>query len=140
MALVLFDTNILVDALKNYREALEEVAHWDEPAISAITWMEIYAGATPKEFPALDVLIRDVGFEVIHTDDEIARSAAKIRGDSIRNKPKIALPDAIIMATGQEIIDDQKRPPAQACPHLLPGGASCNKECFGPAADPNAQS
>lgn len=101
MALVLFDTNILVDALKNYPEALDEIAHWDEPAISAITWMEIYAGAKPEEMSAIDIFIRGVGFEVIHTDDEIARGAAQIRGDSIRKGPKIALPDAIIMATAQ---------------------------------------
>ena len=101
MALVLFDTNIFIDALKNYTEALEELAHWDDPAISAITWMEIYAGATPEEVPVIDAMIKGTGFAIIHTDDEIARIAAQIRGESIRKRPKIALPDAIIMATAQ---------------------------------------
>lgn len=101
MALVLFDTNILIDALKGYQAALDEIAYWDGPAISAITWMEIYAGAQPEEVSAIDTLIHEVGFEVIHTNDEIARLAAQIRGDSIRAKRKIALPDAIIMATAQ---------------------------------------
>lgn len=41
MALVLFDTNILIDALHGYEHALQELAHWDEPSISAVTWMEI---------------------------------------------------------------------------------------------------
>ena len=34
--LVLFDTNILIDWSKGYPEALIELAHWDDPAISAI--------------------------------------------------------------------------------------------------------
>jgi len=56
MALVLFDSNILIDALKGYEHALQEL-------------------------------------------DAIMKQAARIRGDSIRKGPKIALPDAIIMAT-----------------------------------------
>jgi len=99
MALVLFDSNILIDALKGYEQAVQEMSYWDGPAISAVTWMEVYAGATQDEIPRLDELIADVGFEVIHTDDEIMKLAAQIRGDSIRKGPKIALPDAIIMAT-----------------------------------------
>ena len=99
MALVLYDTNILIDALKGYEQALQELAYWDEPAISAVTWMEVYAGATPDEVPRLDELIANVGFEVIHTDRDIMKLAAEIRGDSIRKGPKVGLPDAIIMAT-----------------------------------------
>lgn len=99
MALVLFDSNIIIDALKGYEQALQELAYWDEPAISALTWMEVYAGATPDEVPRLDELIEEIGFEVIHTDDEIMKQAAQIRGESIRKGSKIALPDAIIMAT-----------------------------------------
>jgi predicted nucleic acid-binding protein len=45
MALVLFDTNILIDALKGYKAALDELEYWNEPAISVITWMELFAGA-----------------------------------------------------------------------------------------------
>ncbi len=99
MALVLFDTNILVDALKGYQEALLELAYWDEPAISAVTWMEVYAGARPEEMPAIDVLFKGVGIQIIHTDDNIMRLASEIRGESIRRGPKMALPDAIILAT-----------------------------------------
>lgn len=43
--LVLFDTNILIDWSKGYPEALTELAHWDHPAISVITWIELYGGA-----------------------------------------------------------------------------------------------
>jgi predicted nucleic acid-binding protein len=99
MALVLYDSNILIDALKGYAEALDELAHWDGPAISAITWMEVNAGAKPDEVPKLDAFFQDFGFEIIHTNDRIMTGAAKLRGDSIRNGPKILLPDAIILAT-----------------------------------------
>lgn len=100
MALVLYDTNILIDALKGYTEALDELTHWENPSISAITWMEIYAGAAPEDKPSLDAFFSEFGFQVIHTNDAIMARTAMIRGDSIRNKPKIALPDAIILATG----------------------------------------
>ncbi len=99
MALVLFDSNILIDALKGYEQALQELAYWDEPAISVVTWMEVYAGATPNEVPRLDELMANIGFEIIQTDEAIMKLAAQIRGESIRKGPKIALPDAIIMAT-----------------------------------------
>lgn len=99
MALVLFDTNILIDALKGYQQAIEELAYWDEPAISVITWMEIYAGANVTDVPKLDSFMADFGFEVIHTNDDIMREAASIRSESRRLGPKIALPDAIIIAT-----------------------------------------
>ena len=103
MALVLFDSNILIDALKGYEEALQELSYWDEPAISAVTWMEIYAGATANDVPRLDELIVGVGFEIIQTDEAVMRAAAQIRGESLRKGPKIALPDAIIMATAQSL-------------------------------------
>lgn len=99
MAVVLFDTNILIDALKGYPEAIRELAFWDEPAISVITWMEVFAGANVTEVPTLDRFIADFGFEVIHTDDAIMREAARIRSDARRIGPKIALPDAVIIAT-----------------------------------------
>ncbi|SFL41988.1 type II toxin-antitoxin system VapC family toxin [Rugamonas rubra] len=99
MALVLFDTNILIDALKGYKVALDELEYWNEPAISAITWMELFAGAKPDDIDELTRFIADFGFEIIHTDDGIMAAAAHIRGKSIRQGPKIALPDAIIMAT-----------------------------------------
>lgn len=99
MALVLFDTNILIDALKGYPEALDELAYWDGPAISAITWMEICAGAHTQDVPKLHAFFDEFGFEILHTNHQIMAGAAKIRGDSIRSGAKVALPDAIILAT-----------------------------------------
>lgn len=103
MALVLFDSNILIDALKGYEQALQELAYWNDPAISSITWMEVYAGATADEIPQLDKMINAVQFKIFHTSDAIMKRATQIRSASLRLSRKTALPDAIIMATAQEL-------------------------------------
>jgi predicted nucleic acid-binding protein len=98
MALVLFDTNILIDCLKGYQPAIDEVTYWDDAAISAITWMEVMAGTTGEERGAVLEFLGN--FEVIHTDRLIMEFAYSLRKDSIEMGKKVALPDAIIMATG----------------------------------------
>lgn len=90
--LVLFDTNILIDWSKGYAQALTELAHWDNPAISAITWMELYGGADVDDVPRFDEFMADFGFEIIEID-------AAIMSERRRIGPKISLPDAIIQAT-----------------------------------------
>lgn len=98
MAVALFDTNILIDCLKGYQPAIDEVEYWDDASISAITWMEVMAGVKADERSAiLDFLD---GFEVIHTDRQIMTFAADLRSVSINAGRKLALPDAIIMTTG----------------------------------------
>ena len=98
MAVALFDTNILIDCLKGYQPAIVEVEYWDNPCISAITWMEVMAGANSDERDViLDFL---TGFDVIHTDDPIMIAAADLRRSSIETRLKVPLPDAVIMATG----------------------------------------
>jgi predicted nucleic acid-binding protein len=97
--LVLFDTNILIDWSKGYKEAIRELAHWDNPAISAITWMELYGGADIHDVPRFDEFMIDFGFEIIEIDTVIMRTAAAIVSHRRRLGPKISLPDAIIQAT-----------------------------------------
>lgn len=97
--LVLFDTNILIDWTKGYQEALTELAHWDNPAISAITWMELYGGADVNDAARLDAFMAEFGLIIIEIDAEIMRAAANIVSERRRVGPKIALPDAIIQAT-----------------------------------------
>lgn len=100
MAVALFDTNILIDFLKGYGPAIEELEYWDDAVISSITWMELMAGAkTHDDENDLAELLSN--FRVIHTDDHIMKIAASIRRGSIELRAKVALPDTIIMATGQ---------------------------------------
>lgn len=70
MALVLFDTNILIDALKGYSPAIQELEYWDEPAISAITWMEVMAG-TRDDYDEVLGFLNSFGFEIIQTNEAI---------------------------------------------------------------------
>lgn len=83
MKAALFDTNILIDA------------------ISAITLIELYAGVALKDKPEIASVLTRVGFDVIQIDANIINIAARIRSASVRRRAKIALPDAIILATAQ---------------------------------------
>ncbi|WP_093557017.1 type II toxin-antitoxin system VapC family toxin [Pseudoduganella namucuonensis] len=98
---MLFDTNILIDWSKNYPEALAELAYWDGPAISAITWMELYGGANADEIPRFDAFMAEFGLEIIEIDAEIMQAAAALVAERRRIGPKISLPDAIIAATAK---------------------------------------
>lgn len=101
MTSVLFDTNILIDALKGYREALSELAYWDLPAMSVITWIEAYAGASADEAPKFDNFLGRFGFEVIPIDEDVMKAAAELMASRLRRGRKIALADAVITATAQ---------------------------------------
>ena len=98
-ALVLFDTNILIDCSKGYAEAMTELAYWDGPAISAVTWMEWYGGADVDEVPRFDAFMAEFGLQIIDIDAEIMRVAAMLLSKRRRAGKKLALPDAIIQAT-----------------------------------------
>lgn len=99
MAVALFDTNILIDFLKGYQPAIDELEYWNDGVISALTWMELMAGV---KTPADEEIVRELlqNLRIIHTDDEITALAAEIRRNSLVVPPKVPLHDAIIMATG----------------------------------------
>ncbi|WGG51283.1 PIN domain-containing protein [Rugamonas sp. DEMB1] len=100
MALALFDSNILIDALKGYEVARRELMHYDDGAISAITWIEVVSGTHPAARPEVMTFLADFELQVIQTNETIMLEAANLRGASLFTPPKIALPDAIIIATG----------------------------------------
>jgi predicted nucleic acid-binding protein len=101
MALILFDTNIFIDMLGGCHQASVELNSYPEPAISAITLMELRAGeiARPADKPILDAVLQT--FTVFPIDWEITDEAIAIRGNSLVTPPKIRLPDAIIGATAE---------------------------------------
>ena len=45
----LFDTNILIDYLNGIDAARQEIARYEHPSISLITWMEVLVGTTAEE-------------------------------------------------------------------------------------------
>jgi len=89
----IFDTNILIDYLNGREEARAELALYDDPAISVVTWMEVQIGAqSDGEQEVLRGFLNR--FRLIPLTDEVAEKAV-----ALRRQHRIRLPDAIIWAT-----------------------------------------
>lgn len=87
------DTNILVDHLNGVRAAADELAKYQQPLISPITWMEVMAGADDDtERMALRRFLS--GFVRIDLSEVVMERAARLRSES-----RMRLPDAIILAS-----------------------------------------
>jgi predicted nucleic acid-binding protein len=91
----LLDTNILIDYTAGLQKAGEELGRYDTLAISRIVWIEFLVGAkTPElEIQRKKFLERFVLFEI-----DVAVAAETIL---IRQKTRLRLPDAIILATAR---------------------------------------
>jgi predicted nucleic acid-binding protein len=90
----LLDTNILVDYLKGIPQAKDELAHFEDSAVSMVTWMEVMVGATPENEAATRQFLRS--FSLLPVDDAVAEQAVLVR-----RKFRMRLPDAIILASAQ---------------------------------------
>jgi predicted nucleic acid-binding protein len=88
------DTNVLIDYMTGIVQAPAELALYQRPSISVITWIEMIAGTTPQSEGAVRAFL--MTFEVLDIDAKIAERAA-----SVRRSARIKLPDAIIWATAQ---------------------------------------
>ncbi len=89
----LFDTNILIDYLNGMEQAREELALYDDPVISIITWMEVRIGAQSDD--EQDVLQGFLNrFRVIPLTAEVAEKSIELR-----QQHRMRLPDAIIWGT-----------------------------------------
>lgn len=93
----LLDTNILTDYLGGIAAAREELARHEGPSISAITWMEVMAGAADREE---GTRLRSFlsGFRLVPIDEAVSELAVAIRRDR-----RIRLPDAIIWASARHL-------------------------------------
>lgn len=90
-----FDTVILIDALRDVDQAKKELLRQRRNWISRITWIEVMAVAHPDEAQLPEEFLRF--FSVIELSEDIGRRAAMIRTQLRR----IKLPDAIIWASAQ---------------------------------------
>jgi predicted nucleic acid-binding protein len=88
----LFDTNILIDYLNGIRAAKDEIARFEQPLISLITWMEVLAGTDADEEPQVRAFLRR--FVCRGVDGAVAEHTIVLR-----QSRRIKLPDAIIRAT-----------------------------------------
>ncbi len=88
------DTNVLIDYLRGVRQAADELALYERPAISLISWMEVMAGTTDQTEGAVRAFLQT--FELLEIDSEVAERAV-----ALRKAGRIKLPDAIIWATAK---------------------------------------
>lgn len=93
--IAVFDTNIVIDYLRQIPQASQELGRYDEKVISIVTWIEVMVGAEGREQQTKDVL---AAFEIMDIDLDVAERAA-----NIRRLHRIKLPDAIIWATARAL-------------------------------------
>jgi predicted nucleic acid-binding protein len=90
----LFDTNILIDHLRGIPAAAAEPERYDVRAISAITRMEVLAGAPPATERETRAFLD--GFRLIGIDRAVAEGAV-----TLRRARRLKLPDAIAWASAR---------------------------------------
>ena len=90
-----FDSNILIDALNGEARAHQEIARVDRPCISRITWVEVLSKERGGTVRVIETFLG--GFEVDELDGKIASRAASLR----RERPKLHVADAVILASAQ---------------------------------------
>ena len=89
-----FDTNILIDWLRDRPPAVAELMRYSGHRISRIVWMEILSGEPIETRDRIQQLLSP--FDVVELDGRIAAAAA-----DLRYRMRIKLLDAIILATAQ---------------------------------------
>lgn len=89
-----FDTNILVDWLRDVPQAAAELSRYRRHRISRIVWTELLAGEPLERRDAMLQTLAPI--EVVELDARIAAAAA-----DIRYRSKMKLMDAYILATAQ---------------------------------------
>lgn len=101
MTAVLFDTNIIIDALNGRNEAAAELVAYDDAALSIVTWIEVMTGIPMTVRAQVEQFLAESALAIIALTDEIAAETAHIRHAALQETPKrrLKLPDAIILAT-----------------------------------------
>lgn len=90
---VVFDSNILIDALRGIPEAQECIIQY-QGVISMITYIEVLSGAQDHHLEMIKDLLSQ--FQQVSISEEVALEAVRIR-----KARRLKLPDAIIYATAK---------------------------------------
>lgn len=123
MVKALFDTNILIDYLRGIPASRQELARYDNKAISIITWMEVLIGAPDALRDTTRAFLN--GFAIVPIDAAVAECTIVLR-----QKHRMKLPDAIVWASAQAhgrllVTRDRKgfprHDPAIRFPYVLAG-------------------
>lgn len=92
----LFDSNIIIDYLNGELKAADELSLYNKKFISIITWIEVLVGVPDDKRCAVEAYLS--GFEIVAIDQTISYVAIEIR-----QKEKLKLPDALILATARTL-------------------------------------
>ena len=95
MSEAVFDSNILIDALKDVRAARQELLRYNRRYISRVSWIEVMVGALPDDSARAEGFLDY--FKVIELNEEISRHAAVLRSQ----RPSLKAMDAIMLASAQ---------------------------------------
>ena len=91
----LFDTSILVECVYGVEAAIQELARYEKISISRIVWIEFLTGARTADVEARRRFILD-DFELLEVDEAVSQETILIR-----QRTRLKLPDAIILATAR---------------------------------------
>jgi len=97
--MILCDTDIFIEALKNNSRAIESLRKigFENIALSAITLMELYFGAVSKQ-ELTKIKNRMQQLRIIHINKEISEAATKLI-EKYAKSHGLHIPDALIAAT-----------------------------------------
>ena len=99
--MILLDTNILIEILKNNQETIKRVQSFnDELAISSVTSMELIYGAFNKaEIRQIEAFL--LSFRIIWVDSKISKKAYNLIKKYSKSH-NLDIPDSLIAATAIE--------------------------------------
>ena len=101
MAIVLFDTNILIDNLEGHAAAVAELMYYDDCIISSINWLEVACKMDQTARQRFRAFLNGASIRIVHPDDAIIERAATLRGNSLLTPPKFPRLDCIVRATAE---------------------------------------
>lgn len=92
-----FDSNVIIDALRGFRQAHLELRRAREsgarPWISRLVWIEVMSKGSGEGLRRTEYFL--TGFGIDEIDGETGIRAALLR----RERPRLKLPDAVILAS-----------------------------------------
>ena len=90
-----FDTDIVIDALNRIEPARAALRMADRASISRICWIEVMSKMTGASMNEVKAFLG--GFVIEEIDAVVSDRAAALR----RERPRLKLPDAVILASAQ---------------------------------------
>ena len=95
MSDAVFDSDIVIDALRGVREAQGELMRYSHRYISRMTWIEVMVSAMPDDGARAEAYLDH--FRIIEVTEDVARQAAVLRSQ----RRRLRVLDAIILASAQ---------------------------------------